>query len=229
MRNNSGKRSRISRRTLIAASAAAGCALAGASAGARKGEIGARTKRKIDLERFIDDCIAANRESDRQAAVREVLRRGVSDPGAMLAAIGEPNCAGITTLHRSKTLTIFSAVWTPRMPLMPHNHLMWAIIGIYSGREDNMMWRRNDKSIEAFGAKALFEGEVAALSDDVIHSVANPLERFTGGIHIYGGDFFDTTRSQWNPETLAEEPSDGAVIQAIFERENDRFGCDDRP
>ena len=43
------------------------------------------------------------------------------------------------------------------------------------------------------------------------------------GIHIYGGDYFETPRSQWNPETLDEEPSDGAVIRGIFERENQRL------
>jgi hypothetical protein len=37
-----------------------------------------------------------------------------------------------------------------------------------------------------------------------------------GGIHVYGGDSFDTKRSQWDPETLAEGPSDGDVIRAIF-------------
>jgi predicted metal-dependent enzyme (double-stranded beta helix superfamily) len=100
---------------------------------------------------------------------------------------------------------------------------MWANIGIYTGREDNIMWRRTADDIEAFEVKALFEGDSAALPDDAIHSVTNPLPRFTGGIHIYGGDFFDTTRTQWNPETLAEEPSDGAVIRGIFERENERM------
>lgn len=50
-----------------------------------------------------------------------------------------------------------------------------------------------------------------------------PTERFTGGIHIYGGDFFATERSQWDPETLDEEPSDGASIQEMFQRENERY------
>jgi predicted metal-dependent enzyme (double-stranded beta helix superfamily) len=106
------------------------------------------------------------------------------------------------------------------MNLMPHNHLMWANIGIYTGREDNILWRTTAERIEAFEAKALFAGDVAALPVDVIHSVTNPLPRFTGGIHIYGGDFFDTTRSQWNAETLQSEPSDGAIIQRMFELEN---------
>jgi predicted metal-dependent enzyme (double-stranded beta helix superfamily) len=178
----------------------------------------------MNIDRFVQDCIDANREQDAQAAVLEVLAKAVSEPRQMLAAVGEPSRAGISIIHRSETLTIFNAAWTPQMNLMPHNHLMWANIGIYTGREDNLMWRETEDAIEAFGAKALFEGDAAALPVDAIHSVTNPLLRFTGGIHIYGGDFFDTKRSQWDPETLNEEPSDGDVIRGIFERENQRLG-----
>ena len=179
----------------------------------------------MDLDRFVADCVAANGDSDPQAAVREVLARAVATPRALLTALGEPKKAGIDSLHRSKALTIFSATWTPQMNLMPHNHLMWALIGIYTGREDNIMWRRTTGRIEAFEARALFEGDVALLPADVIHSVTNPLLRFTGGIHIYGGDFFETTRSQWDSETLHEEPSDGNAIRGMFERENTRRQC----
>ena len=177
----------------------------------------------MDMDRFIEDCIIANKETDAQDAVLEVLQKAVNSPKAALNAIGEPTKAGIDVLHRSGTLTIFSATWTPQMNLMPHNHLMWANIGIYTGREDNIIWERSDDSIKANEAVALFEGDAAKLPVDAIHSVTNPLRRFTGGIHIYGGDYFDTTRSQWDPETLAEEPSDGAVIKGIFERENERL------
>jgi predicted metal-dependent enzyme (double-stranded beta helix superfamily) len=136
--------------------------------------------------------------------------------------LGEPKQAGLELLYRSNSMTIFNATWTPQMNLMPHNHRMWANIGIYTGREDNILWRETSR-LEAFGARALFAGDAVALPVDVIHSVTNPLPRFTGGIHIYGGDFFDTARSQWNPETLAREPSDGAIIRQAFERENERF------
>lgn len=176
----------------------------------------------MDIDGFVEDCVVASQEAESQTAVLEVLRQAVNNPKTVLAALGEPTEAGLRVLHRSKTLTIFSATWTPQMNLMPHNHLMWANIGIYTGREDNIMWRRTPKSIEAFGAEALFERDVIALPNDIIHSVTNPLLRFTGGIHIYGGDFFNTARSLWNPETLQEEPSDGAVIRGIFERENER-------
>ena len=55
-------------------------------------------------------------------------------------------------------------------------------------------------------------------------SVTDPLLKFTGGIHIYGGDFFDTPRSLWDPETLEEGPSDGDIVKQIFEDENKRLG-----
>lgn len=179
---------------------------------------------RMDIDRFVEDCIAANQETDAQAAVNAVLARAVSTPKSVIAALGEPTKAGLNVLLRSPTLTIFVATWTPQMNLMPHDHLMWANIGIYTGREDNIFWKRTASGIVAFGADALFEKDTAMLPDDALHSVTNPLLRFTGGIHIYGGDFFNTTRSQWNPETLEEEPSDGAVIRGIFQRENERLG-----
>ena len=181
-------------------------------------------RERMDIDRFIEECVAANQETDAQAAVNAVLARAVSSPDSVIAALGEPVKAGLTVLLRSPTLTIFAATWTPQMNLMPHNHLMWANIGIYTGREDNIFWKRTADGIQAFGADALFEKDTAMLPEDALHSVTNPLLRFTGGIHIYGGDFFNTTRSQWDPETLEEQPSDGAVIRDIFQRENERLG-----
>lgn len=178
----------------------------------------------MDMQRFIEDCLAANQEKEAQAAVSEVLARAVSAPNKVLEAVGEPVKAGLTVFLSSPELTIFAASWTPQMNLMPHNHLMWASIGIYTGREDNIFWKRTRDGIKAYGADALFQKDTALLPHDAVHSVTNPLLRFTGGIHIYGGDFFGTARSQWNPETLKEEPSDGAAIRGMFERENERLG-----
>jgi len=177
----------------------------------------------IEMQKFIEDCIAANKDSNPQEAVKEVLARGVSNPKEMLKAIGEPKEAGLKVFLRSKDLTIFAASWTPQMNLMPHNHHMWANIGIYTGREDNIIWERNKESLEAHDVRCLFAGDVATLNTNAIHSVTNPLQRFTGGLHIYGGDFFATERSQWDPDTLTEEPSNGDVIQNIFKKANEQM------
>jgi predicted metal-dependent enzyme (double-stranded beta helix superfamily) len=178
----------------------------------------------FERDRFVDECVSATAEHDPQAAVRDVLARAVADHASVLSALGAPDRAGLDVLHRSPALTIFAAKWAPRMHLPAHDHRMWALIGIYTGREDNIFWRRTEDGIHARAASVLFPGDVAALPADAIHSVTNPLPRFTAGLHLYGGDFFDTTRSQWNDETLAEGPSDGDVIRAIFERENERLG-----
>jgi predicted metal-dependent enzyme (double-stranded beta helix superfamily) len=177
----------------------------------------------FERERFVEECVLASREADSQQAIREVLRRAVADTDDVLAGLGSPQQAGVDVLHRSATLTVFAAHWAPRMSLPAHDHRMWALIGLYTGREDNIYWRRTADRLEAHHAAVLFPGDVATLPVDAIHSVTNPLSRFTGGIHIYGGDFFHMPRSQWNPETLAEESSDGATIKELFERENERL------
>jgi hypothetical protein len=58
------------------------------------------------------------------------------------------------------------------------------------------------------GGKQLETGDTTLLGKSVIHAVQNPLHVFTGAIHIYGGDFFGTPRSDWDPETLKERPYD---------------------
>lgn len=179
--------------------------------------------RPFDRDRFVEDCIKAHMETDARSAVREVLARAVSDHSAVLNGLGDPSKAGLDVLLSSPTLTIFAAAWAPQMNLLPHDHEMWALIGIYTGREDNIFWRQGEDGIEAVAVNCLFEGDVATLEADAIHSVTNPLLRFTGGIHIYGGDFFAAPRHQWDPETLAVEPSDGDIIRAMFVRENERY------
>jgi predicted metal-dependent enzyme (double-stranded beta helix superfamily) len=101
---------------------------------------------------------------------------------------------------------------------------MWAIIGIYTGREDNIFWRRVDgnsgSKVEAAGAKALEERDAVPLGQDVIHSVTNPIPRLTGAIPVYGGDFFGVARSEWDAETLLEQRSDGEKMARRFEEAN---------
>ena len=61
------------------------------------------------------------------------------------------------------------------------------------------------------------------LGDDTIHSVTNPWSRYTSAIHVYGGDFVSTPRSQWSPETLVEEPYDLAAVGAVFDKAQKDF------
>lgn len=176
------------------------------------------------LDRFISDCRAAIEQDSSHRSVREIVARAVSDHQSVIAALGEPTRAGLTPLYRSANLTILNLVWGPYMTLQPHDHHMWACIGIYGGREDNIFWRRIEEGgghrIEAAGAKAIGTGDCTVLGKDIIHSVTNPIPRLTGALHVYGGDFFAAHRSEWDPETLEEGPYDSAKVIQRFEDAN---------
>jgi predicted metal-dependent enzyme (double-stranded beta helix superfamily) len=180
---------------------------------------------RFDVERFIEDVKDARAESESQAAVAEVLRRAVSHPNRVLAALGDAIRAGIHPIYTSNDLTILNVVWAPLMVLLPHNHNMWATIGIYTGREDNILWTRRDQTVTATGAASLATKDVFGLRGDAIHSVTNPIGRLTGAIHIYGGDFFAPGRSEWDAESLRERPWNLDAAREEFRRASDRFGA----
>jgi predicted metal-dependent enzyme (double-stranded beta helix superfamily) len=170
-------------------------------------------------ERFVQDCLDASREGEAHLNVRPILERALADPAAILAGLGEPRSGLLAPLYRSDSLTILNVVWKPGAVIRPHNHQTWAVIGVYAGREDNIFWRRvgaGPRGIEAAGARSLLAGDIAPLGKDIIHSVVNPLGRLTGAIHIYGGDFFRIERSEWDDETLSEQPYDQEKTRALF-------------
>jgi predicted metal-dependent enzyme (double-stranded beta helix superfamily) len=174
----------------------------------------------VNLDSIVADCCSAVESDSTHLGVHEVVKRAFSDPQAVLAAVGKPQTNSIVPIYRSKSLTIINVVWKPGMTIMPHNHEMWAVIGVYSGREDNIFWRRikddPDGHIEAAGAKSLATGDVTPLGKDIIHSVTNPLSKPTGALHFYGGDLFEVERSEWEPEHLREHAYDLVKLRAMF-------------
>ncbi len=176
-------------------------------------------------DRFVEDCRKGVKAGQR--AIREIVLEAVSDPAGIISELGEPTKAGVFPLYCGSDATVINFVWAPCMTLVPHNHNMFAVIGIYTGREDNIFWRRiadeDGGRIEAAGAKALSEKDAAPLGPDIIHSVTNPIARLTGAIHVYGGDFFGAARSEWDPDRLLERPYDVDKNMRLFEEANDLY------
>jgi predicted metal-dependent enzyme (double-stranded beta helix superfamily) len=176
----------------------------------------------FDKEQFVSDCRNALDGDRASRNVRDIVARAVADPAEIARSLGTPSIGGLNVLHRSAELTVLNVVWPAGMIIMPHNHALWAVIGVYSGREDNILWRRLPEDangrVEAAGAKTLAPGDTIAFGADVIHSVVNPLSRMTGAIHVYGGDFFDVSRSEWDPESLCEKPYDMEKALRMFAR-----------
>ena len=175
----------------------------------------------FELEQFTVDCKAALATDAPLIALREVVARVVSYPASVMRELGEPTRGQLQKLYQSDELTILNIVWLPNMVLLPHDHRMRAVIGIYTGREDNIFWKRVPGGprgkVEAVAAKALQQKDALPLGPDIIHSVTNPIPRLTGAIHVYTGDFFNVPRSEWDPETLEERPCDVDAIARRFE------------
>jgi len=178
----------------------------------------------FSLDSFIADCRAAHAADSSHKLVREVVARAVREPSGVLARLGKPTRAALQKLYHSSELTILNVVWGPMMTIPPHDHDMWAVIGVYTGREDNIFWRRvrGDPRgrIEAAGARDLGAGDAEPLGPDIVHSVTNPIPRLTAAIHVYGGDFFAAERREWDPESLLEGRFDSGRAVRRFEEAN---------
>jgi predicted metal-dependent enzyme (double-stranded beta helix superfamily) len=177
----------------------------------------------LTVEDIVARCEVAVREPSPARAVRDVLDELVADPSALEQAVGVVELGGITPLHHADNLTILRVAWTPGMALYPHEHRMWAVIGMYGGQEDNAFYRRAPRGLEPAGGKELPAGDVLVLGDDVIHSVANSRGEYAVALHVYGGDFFGVERSEWDFETYTERPRNFARTKQLFDDANARW------
>jgi predicted metal-dependent enzyme (double-stranded beta helix superfamily) len=173
----------------------------------------------FDLDAFLAACCQSVAENEPRQAIKEVLEAAVADAQAVAVAL-PPSRAEIVKLYGSPELTVLKVVWAPGMRIGPHDHRMWAAIGVFSGGEDNSFYRRVDDTLANSGGKSLRPGDVALLGDDTIHAVANPTGEFAGAIHVYGGDFFATRRSEWRGEPFREQPYDVDYVLGYFEDAN---------
>lgn len=176
----------------------------------------------FDINEFVAECSGALVETQPALAVKEIVERAVARPDQVDAALGTAARGGFRCLHRSDAMTVLQFVWPPGVHLFPHDHRMWAANGIYGGGEDNTFYRRAPDGLQTSGGKQLNAGDVALLGADVIHAVANPNRSYTAAIHVYGGDYFATPRSQWDPATLQEQPFDVEAVRSTLEEADRR-------
>ena len=163
----------------------------------------------FDVDRFVEECRAALDEGSPELAMKEVVQRAVSAPDELTRAFGQPEAiANIQPLYHSDNLTVMHFVWPPHMALFPHDHRMWAVIGVYGGREDNTFYKRraDGQGLDRVNGRTLEGKDVVVLGEEIIHSVTNPLRQYTPAIHVYQGDFVEMPRSAWASETSEEEP-----------------------
>ena len=179
----------------------------------------------FDKDQFVEELRAARNESDSMDAISEVIAKAIEDPASIIRALGAPGRGRAEQLYADESITISNIIWGSEMWVPPHDHLMWAVIGVYQGQEDNTFWRDQDGNLQEMGGVSLTKGDVRKLGADAVHSVRNPSLQLCGAIHVYGGDFFGAIprRHSWNPQTLERGPYDYEFINSLRNEANERM------
>jgi len=156
----------------------------------------------FDLAGFIAACLEVGETRHGPAQILGLVREAVRNPEALKAAL-PAQTRGTSLLdaplHRSPSLTVLNVALEPGAITVPHDHSMWAVIGIYEGRENNTFYRRSGERLAESNHRDIAAGEAILLGPEVIHAIRNPLEGLTLGLHVYGGDLFGRPRSMWSP------------------------------
>jgi predicted metal-dependent enzyme (double-stranded beta helix superfamily) len=167
----------------------------------------------FDLDAFVAGCRTALGEAQPLLAVKEIVERAVADPGAVAKALPDK---GVTVMIRSSDLTVLSVVvpgGLSKSRSIPHDHRMWAVVGIYAGQEDNRFFHRADNSLVDTGRRSLRVSETLVMGDNTIHAVHNPLDHSAlAAIHVYGGDLIGAHRSMWTELGYVEQPYDETKV-----------------
>ena len=171
----------------------------------------------MDLSELIEGCreVAGGDEPTRDVA--ELVAAFLHQPN-LPRLLGDGDRSTYEALYRGEDILVLHGVVPPTpAPVAPHDHRMWAVIGVYQGLEQNELFVRDEggglDTVDRFTVAA---GEVRTLDPSTIHSVQARGDRYLGAIHVYGGDLFGTPRSTWIDEV--ECPLDESALPAFFDR-----------
>jgi 3-mercaptopropionate dioxygenase len=107
-----------------------------------------------------------------------------------------------------KTFSVIGGVWHPGQTTPIHDHLTWALIGVYDGEEREVLFRRTDDGsnprlakIEQVSERVNKRGQVTVLGHAGIHRVDNISIKPALSIHVYGRDIGNAERHSYDPIT----------------------------
>ena len=104
--------------------------------------------------------------------------------------------------------SVIGGVWRPGQSTPIHDHLTWALIGVYEGEERETLFRRIDDGsnpkkakLEKVNERSNKKGQVTVLGHTGIHRVDNVSLKTALSIRIYGRDIGNTERHSYDPVT----------------------------
>lgn len=171
---------------------------------------------KYSLSRFTRETEAIVRSTASEADILRQLKprmeRLVRTPQSMPPTAFTPRRDRFANnlLYRPKdrAFSIMGGNWAPGQTTPIHDHLTWAVVGVYGGQERESIYRRTDDgsdparaSLELASARYNEAGHVTVLSHTAIHRIDNVSPRPSTSVHVYGRDIGTLERHAYDPVT----------------------------
>ena len=168
------------------------------------------------LQEFIQDVDGIIRGYSSESGIllhlKPVLEKLVSSPASVPAKAFTPRkdrfAMNLLQMPEDEAYSIIGGVWHPGQTTPIHDHLTWALIGVYEGEEREALFRRTDDGsnprlakIEPVSERIHKKGQVTVLGHKGIHRVDNISLRPTFSVHVYGRDIGNAERHSYDPVT----------------------------
>ena len=168
------------------------------------------------LQKFINDVDGVVRgyssESEVLLHLKPTLEKLVGSPGSVPPEAFTPRkdrfAMNLLQMPEDELYSIIGGVWHPGQTTPIHDHLTWALIGVYEGEEREALFRRTDDGsnpklakIQHVSERVNKKGHVTVLGHSGIHRVDNISLKPTTSVHIYGRDIGHAERHSYDPVT----------------------------
>lgn len=171
---------------------------------------------QADLKWFIAEMERTVRSS---ASESEVLRRAKPLMARLLSAPSSvPDPAFVPRKDRfamnllymppDRVFSVNGANWLPGQTTPIHDHLTWAMVGLYDGEERETIYRRTDDRsnprlarLEKASERVNTREHITILGQAGIHRIDNVSDLPSRSIHVYGIDIGNAERHSYDPVT----------------------------
>ncbi len=163
--------------------------------------------------RDVDTCVRKYpNESEVLRQIKPLLEKLIRSPRPVPAEAFAPRkdrfAMNLIHMPSDEMFSIIGGVWHPGQTTPIHDHLTWALIGVYDGEEREALFRRTDDGsnpkiakIEKVSEKINTKGHVTVLGHRGIHRVDNISGEPTTSVHVYGRDIGHAERHSYDPVT----------------------------
>lgn len=136
-----------------------------------------------------------------------IIKRG-SLPAEAFAPRKDRFAMNLLHMPPDRAFSVIGGVWHSGQTTPIHDHLTWALIGVYDGEEREALFRRTDDGsnpslakIEQVSERVNKRGHVTVLGHMGIHRVDNISIKPALSVHVYGRDIGNAERHSYDPIT----------------------------